>query len=249
MEALQGMPVAYPAKNMMDSIIPGFQVHLDTASCFQGKSRHSTQEGLLDRSICLPTYPEQLSFSGLECQFRGAKGMKYLSRRIPAKKTDAAYALIHGPGQVRRLLFRTAEGEIPVVVVLAEKAVERTTMVEDGQIEPTVLRFSFFGIDWISTPGSPRTDPVRHAVGRKGILVPRDPAFMRPASHQTSSSARADPAVTNTSLGNATTVHADLALQAFLSPGRLGRKTVRSPALLVDQVYAGPNFLEMLSYA
>lgn len=98
--------------------------------------------------------------------------MKHLGRGISSEKTNAAGILIHSLSQLPGMLLRSLEGEIPVMMILTEKTVERAAMIEYGQIEIPPLRSPLPGIGGVSTPRATRADPICHAVGGKGILIP-----------------------------------------------------------------------------
>jgi hypothetical protein len=56
--------------------------------------------------------------------------------------------------------------------VLAEKAVEGATMIEDGQVFVAIFRPRAVGKFRISDPGASWTYPIGNAVGGKRVIVP-----------------------------------------------------------------------------
>ena len=97
-----------------------------------------------------------------------------LAGRIAAEEADAAGAGVGGRGQFGGTVPGPGQTVLLEVPVLAEQAVERAGFVEHGQVRVSVLGPLCVGEIRISGRARGRADPIGHAVGRQGVVVPLD---------------------------------------------------------------------------
>lgn len=122
-------------------------------------------------------------------------------------------------------------------------------MVEDRHVEETAFRSLSPGVLRVTASGSTRADPVCHAVGGKGILVPGDPALFGPATLETAGASPANSAIPYSALGNHAAMHAYLATDPLGILRRVSRKPVGGPVSVMDQLDPWPQFFELFPYA
>jgi hypothetical protein len=96
---------------------------------------------------------------------------------ITPKVADATGAFINGLGQLFRCKPLSIPNPFSMRPVLAEKTVERASVVEHSKIFKPVFRTVGMGILGISGTGSTRTDPIRYTIGWEPIIIPTDISF------------------------------------------------------------------------
>ena len=100
--------------------------------------------------------------------------MRKLRSGITTKVADAAGAVIDSLGQLFRCDPLFVPNPFSMRPVLAEKTVERASVVEHSKIFKPIFWTIGMGILGISGTGSTRADPIRYAIGWEPIIIPTD---------------------------------------------------------------------------
>jgi hypothetical protein len=93
---------------------------------------------------------------------------------ITTKVADATGAVIDSLGQLLWCESLSVPNPFPMGPVLAEKTVERASVVEHSKIFKPIFWTIGMGILGISGTGSTRADPIRYAIGWEPIIIPTD---------------------------------------------------------------------------
>jgi len=109
------------------------------------------------------------------------------------------------------------------VPVLAEQAIKGASLIEDSQV--LVATFSSLGIGKLRVTGSSATgtDPIGHAVGGQGIIIPTDVAFPGGGTDKSIFPVGAQSTIAPAICGNTAFIGAKLAYKSSLTLGRLLR--------------------------
>jgi len=108
--------------------------------------------------------------------------------------------------------------------VLAKEAIKGAGLIENSQVLEAIFRPLTVGKFWITSPGAAGTNPISHAVGGQGIVIPADVAPLRGSTHQSIFSVEAKPTVAPTSWWNVALVDTKLTFDSPFCPWRLFRK-------------------------
>ena len=130
-------------------------------------------------------------------------------------------------------------------MILTVQAVERTGMVENGQVVMATLRAAGGSIRGVAAACAAGTNKASHAVGGKRVIVIRKIAFVRASAFYGAAFHSAQPAEAHAAFRDSAMVHTKLAADASLCPRRVFRKTIRLPATIVNQLDFRPHFLKM----
>jgi hypothetical protein len=93
---------------------------------------------------------------------------------ITTKVADATGAPINGLGQIFRCKPLSIPHPFSMRPVLAEKTVERASVIEHGKILKPIFWTVGISILGISSAGSTRADPIRYTIGWELIIIPTD---------------------------------------------------------------------------
>jgi len=192
----------------------------------------------MHRAIALPSYAQNPAFVLFQSQPGGPQGIRQLGRRVAAEVADTGGAVINSPGQVQGINPALSRRLVAIVPVLTEKAVEGAALIEDGQILVAAFGSWRIGKLRIAVPGAAGTDPVGHAVGGQGIIIPADIAFYSSGPDKSVLPVESQPAVPPATIRNTALVYTEVAFQPILVPGRPLRQAEGSPGgsvRLLDQ--------------
>jgi len=109
------------------------------------------------------------------------------------------------------------------VPVLAEQAIKGASLIEDSQV--LVAAFSSLRIGKLRVTGSSATgtNPIGHAVGGQGIIIPTDVAFPGGGTDESIFSVGAQSTIAPAICGNTAFIGAKLAYKSALTLGMLLR--------------------------
>ena len=149
----------------MKSFVKGLEVELHTTAGLERQSRHLVECGAGHRTICLPANAKDIPVPALSRQLCSSNGVFYLARRVASEEADAARWPTCRASQLRSAMAMLTQMALLEVPVLAEKAIESASLVEDSQI--VVAQFRPLGVGELRIAGSARAgaDPVGQAVG------------------------------------------------------------------------------------
>jgi len=103
----------------------------------------------------------------------------YLGRRIAPEIADTGSPLIYHLSQGSGRNPSLARGQVAVLPVLAEQAVEGTGLIKNGQILISIFGARPIGIARKPTSGTGRTHPFSHTIGGQRVIIPGQIAGLR----------------------------------------------------------------------
>jgi hypothetical protein len=115
---------------------------------------------------------------------------------------------------------------LPVMPILAEKAIKGARLKKDREIFVAHLSKFCGGKPGITASCSTRTHPIGNTICGERVIIAGEVSFIRPASHKSPFFFVASPAITYSIFRNLTLVHAERAKQTICCMRRLWRQAI-----------------------
>jgi hypothetical protein len=93
---------------------------------------------------------------------------------ITTEVADASGPFVNRSGKIFRREPLSVPNPLSMRPVLAEKAVEGASVIEDSKVFKSIFRTITMGIMGISSTHPARTDPICYAIGWETIIIPTD---------------------------------------------------------------------------
>jgi len=170
--------------------------------------------------------------------------MKDLGTRVSAEVADAGGPVVNRGRNFSSPDLPFRKGLSLEMKILAVKAIEGASLIEDSEVPVAVFGALCHGIPGVPAAGAPRTDEIADAIRRQGVMIHGEVSLVRSPPFDSAIFRPAEATVTPTSLGNPAPMRAEGAGNPFGRAGRVGREAVSPSALIVNPLDVGPHDLE-----
>jgi hypothetical protein len=250
-EVLQSLGVGHPGQGQVQLFAESLEVKFNDPAVIQGAGSQGLQPALLHGTVGLPADAQEAAGppGGFQSQASSGQGVRQLGSGIAPKVTNAGSIRPDRRSQLRGRNPVSLKGGLLEGPVLAIEAVEIAGVIKDRQVGAAFLRAGLAGVLGISGAGTPRAEPVGHAVGRQRIIVETEAGSGWVSPSQAAVFNPPAPAKAIPPLGDPAGVEAESAFLAHRVPRRSQGQLKSPAALLVQRLDLRPNFREMFSDA